>query len=95
MGWTESHRGRVEVRAVDVVREDGRHGDGLGGPRGDDGHEEHDGDHVPAEVAEEVNGHGRRDEPGASLTGSDRELERQRAQAHRGGEGERDPGGGM
>mmetsp|Transcript_95294 Transcript_95294/g.248444 ORF Transcript_95294/g.248444 Transcript_95294/m.248444 type:complete len:481 (-) Transcript_95294:567-2009(-) len=83
----------VDVGPVDVVGHQRRHGDALGGARGDDGHEEHDRHHHGAARAEEVGGHCRRDEASSCLGGTDRQLQGHACQAQgcREREGDREP----
>ena len=80
----------VEVGLVDVVRDQRAHGDGLRGARGDDGHEEHDGDGPAAARPEEVHGDGGRHEARARLCGRDGELDGRGRDAERRRERERD-----
>ena len=80
----------VDVLAVDVVGDERRDGDGLGGAGGHDGHEEHDGDHEGAGLAKEKGRDGGRDEALPGLVGGNGELEGGRSEAERSGEREGD-----
>ena len=80
----------VEVLTVDIVGNERRDGNGLGGTGGDDGHEKHDKDKDGTSVAKEVVGDGGGDKAGSSLTGGDGEHEGGGGKTEGGGEGEGD-----
>eukprot|EP00976_Prorocentrum_cordatum_P075125 1181791-Prorocentrum_minimum.AAC.3 len=74
----------VELEGDDGARRNETHL--LGGARGGNGHEEHDGDEAAAALAHEVDGGGGRDEAGTRLGGGHGQVERDGGEANGGGE---------
>jgi len=81
---------RFDVLAVHIVRKQGGDGNLLGGARGHDGHEEHDGDRSGTTLTHQVGGDGGRHETLTSFVRGDRQVESDGGETHGGGEGEGD-----
>jgi hypothetical protein len=81
---------RVDVLAVDVVGDQRRDGNGLGGSGRHNGHEEHDKDKGGTGVSEQLSGDGGRDETRTGFSRSDGEHEGGGGKTQRSGQREGD-----